>query len=443
MFRRMVWHATQGRRNPGWRARLREVRALCRLPAEALEPRLAERVAAHLAWARERLPFFRARAPRSLDLGAWPILTRADLQAKGAGLVDPGRNPAERIVDHSGGSTGEPVSFAHDAAYWAWTLAQEVAFHEWWGVAPWAPTAYLWGADRDLGAGWKERLEMRWLKRVQLNAFRVNPAGLDAFLARCRRWGVEVLQGYASALELLAAHVEESAPVGWRPRLVRSAAETLRPAVRARVAAAFGAPVRDVYGSRETAGIAVECAAGGLHVLAHGKVVEVVDEAGRPCPPGVPGRVLVTDLTNRAFGFVRYENGDVAAWAEPGPCPCGVTYPRLARVHGRTSDFLSTPDGRRVHGEFFTHLFYGQAGVTRFQVRQDSLTEVEVLTVGSIDARAMAPLLEAMRAQLGPAVRVAWRPVAAIDPGPSGKHRYTVSRVPFARAAPAEPTGGA
>jgi phenylacetate-CoA ligase len=305
-----------------------------------------------------------------------------------------------------------------------------VAFHEWWGVEPWAPTAYLWGADRDLAAPWKARLEMRLLGRLQLDAFEVDDARLSDFARRLRRHRPAILQGYATALDLFARHLERSGGAGFRPRVVRSAAETLAPEVRARLERVFEAPVRDVYGSRETAGLAAECGRGALHILGHGKVLEVVDEEGRPSPPGVPGRVLVTDLTNRAFGFVRYENGDVASFA-PQPCACGIPYPRLERVHGRTSDFLTTPDGRRVHGEFFTHLFYGRDGVERFQVRQERVDAVEVLVVGDAPDPALAEVLAAMRERLGPGVEVTLRRVGRIETPPSGKHRFTVSRVPF------------
>lgn len=431
MIRRLVWNATHGRRNPGWKARLAEIRVLGALDAPALSAWQEQQVAAHLRWARARLPHFRSRAPASDDLQRWPVLRRADVQAGLEGLVDPERDPTERLPDSSGGSTGEPVRFFHDREYWAWTLAQEVAFYEWWGIDPWAPTAYLWGADRDLRAPWKARLEMWLLGRVQLNVFRVDERRLEDFAHGCEGLAPVVLQGYASALDLFAHFVARRGPLRWRPRVIRSAAETLRAEVRERLERVFGAPVRDIYGSRETAGIAAECAQGRLHVLAHGKVVEIVDEAGRACAPGVPGRVLVTDLTNRAFGFIRYENGDVASWAPTRSCACGIGYPILERVHGRTSDFLSTPDGRRVHGEYFTHLFYGRDDVERFQVRQQTLEAVEVLTVGTIGEAQMQPLLAAMREQLGQGVRVTWRRVADIDAGPTGKHRFTVSAVPY------------
>jgi phenylacetate-coenzyme A ligase PaaK-like adenylate-forming protein len=260
----------------------------------------------------------------------------------------------------------------------------------------------------------------------------MDDAAMERFAGRLERARPAIVMGYATALDLFASYLLRKGRRGIRPRVVRSAAEALSSAARERIARGFDSPVRDFYGSRECPSLAAECARGRLHVLAHGRAVELVDDRGEPVPPGVPGRVLVTDFKNRAFGLVRYENGDVAAWDEDrSPCACGCPFPRLARVYGRTSDFVTTPAGERVHGEWFTHLFYGAEGVERFQVRQESLTSVVVATVGPAGEATLAPLLALMRERMGPAVEVAWRRVDEIPATRTGKHRFTVSEVPF------------
>ena len=50
----------------------------------------------------------------------------------------------------------------------------------------------------------------------------------------------------------------------------------------------------------------------GYHCTPRCLFVEVVDKDNRPCAPGELGRVLVTDLSNHVFPFIRYEIGDVA-----------------------------------------------------------------------------------------------------------------------------------
>jgi phenylacetate-CoA ligase len=431
VIRRLAWHRLEARKNPGWRGRLATIRTLA--SGTALEAWRASTLADHLAWARAVIPFFRDRVPPGAPLESFPVLTRQDLQRHADALRDPTRPVGALRADASGGSTGEPVRLWHDEAYWTWTFATEAWLAEWWGLRPWSRTAYLWGDDREVAEiGWKQRLHDRLLGRLALNAFSMDDRTMAAFAARLERFQPECLQGYATALDLFGAFLARERRWKVRPLVIRSAAEALFPERRKRIEEAFGRRVQDVYGSRESASLAAECLHGGFHALVHGKVIELVDDAGRPVAPGVPGRVLVTDLTNRAFGLVRYENGDVASWSkDEAPCPCDCRYPRLERVLGRTSDFLTTPAGLRIHGEWFTHLFYGRDDVRQFQVRQTALDAVEVLTVGPALEEDVAPLLGTMRARLGPGVRVTWRGVDAIPPTRSGKHRFTVSEVPY------------
>jgi phenylacetate-CoA ligase len=396
-----------------------------------------EALAEHLAWAATTVPFHRERVRPAAVLAEFPVLTRADLQAHREALRDPTRPASALREEASGGSTGEPVRLWRDAGSVAGAFATEVLVFRWWGLRPWCRQAILWGDDRVRARETlRERLADRASGVLFLNAFAMDDARMADFAARAERHRPEYVLGYASALDLFASFLAREPRFRIRPRVVRSAAEALSPDARARIEAAFACPVRDFYGSRESPALAAQCAHGGFHVLAHGRVVEVVGDDGAPCPPGVPGRVLVTDLENRAFGLVRYENGDVASLApEEEPCACGCPYPRLERVLGRTSDFVTTPSGERIHGEWFTHLFYGREGVRRFRVRQRSLERVEVETVGEAGEAALAPLLAAMRERLGPGVAVAWRRVDDLPAGPSGKRRFTVSDVPFLGAA--------
>ena len=143
---------------------------------------------------------------------------------------------------------------------------------------------------------------MRLLDRLLINAFRMGEAELEQAADDLERQQPLYMQGYASALALMAAWLLEHRPDHRiKPRAIRSSAEMLSPAARTLVERAFGARIYDFYGSRESASIAVECPAGRLHVQGHARIVEIVDDDGRPTPPGVPGRLLVTDMSNRAL----------------------------------------------------------------------------------------------------------------------------------------------
>ena len=411
----------------------REVARVAALPADALATYRASALGAHLKWAATTIPFHKARVTPDASIEAFPILDRSTIQEAREALRDPTRPVEELHEETSGGSTGEPVRLWNDATYAAWTFATEIHVLSTWGLKPWCRRAYLWGDDREQkDIGWKERVARRLYRDVFLNAFEMDDARMATFDERLDAIRPALVQGYATALDLFASYLLRTKRRPARPVAVRSSAEALSDEARARVESAFGAPVRDFYGSRESSSLAAQCAHGGFHVLAHGRLIELVDDAGNAVDPGVPGRVLVTDWTNRAFGLIRYANGDVASWSpDRTPCPCGSAYPRLERIWGRMSDFLTTPSGERIHGEWFTHLFYGKEGIERFQVHQKALDRVEVSTVGPAGFPIIEPLLFRIRTRFGRGVTVTWKTVASIPLTKSGKHRFTISDVPY------------
>src|SRR5205823_58106 len=58
--------------------------------------------------------------------------------------------------------------------------------------------------------------------------------------------------------------------------------------------------------------------------------------------PRSPGKLLVTDLVNRAMPLVRYQIGDVVVPSDR-VCRCGRGLPLVERVEGREADYVLTP----------------------------------------------------------------------------------------------------
>ena len=134
--------------------------------------------------------------------------------------------------------------------------------------------------------------------------------------------------------------------------------------------------------------------------------------------------------------LLRYRIGDTAAWAS-GACPCGRAWPRLATVAGRVSDVFVRSDGARIHGEYFTHLFYFLDWVSKFQVVQHTPAHVAVHIVPrarSADPSAehaidLADVIAKIRLVMGESCRVEVEFHDVIEPTASGKFRYTISHV--------------
>jgi phenylacetate-CoA ligase len=194
----------------------------------------------------------------------------------------------------------------------------------------------------------------------------------------------------------------------------------------------FGCPVFDRYGCREVSVIASECPAhSGLHVNAECLYLEIETPEGR-ARDGEVGSVLVTDLLNRAMPLIRYRIGDLGAWAT-GECPCGRGLPRLAALHGRSTDFLVGSDGRLVSGVFLaTYVVANRPSLGQVQIRQERAGAVvyRVRPGRDFDAAAdVAYLRAATRRHLGDRAEAEAELVDNLPAEPSGKFLFSRSSV--------------
>ncbi len=187
---------------------------------------------------------------------------------------------------------------------------------------------------------------------------------------------------YPSNLAALLDLYESGTSLPPALRQVRTIGETLHPALRQRCQQLGAIEIVDMYSSQEVGLIALQCPVSGLyHVQSESLLVEVLDEAGRPCKPGEVGRVVITDLHNFATPLIRYEIRD---YAEVGPiCPCGRGLPTLSRILGRRRNMVVLPDGSKHWPLIGAYHFREVADIRQYQAIQHSLNEVEIRLVVS------------------------------------------------------------
>jgi len=186
-----------------------------------------------------------------------------------------------------------------------------------------------------------------------------------------------VLVGPPSLLVALADEASEGRlRIG--PRKVISVAETLEPPDEARIRAAFGAPVHQIYQATEGF-LAATCRHGTLHVnedivaiepeWLDGAGIDVAGGRGRAAMvmhagddrPRTHFTPIVTDLHRTTQPVIRYRLDDVLV-AAPRACPCGSPRRALAAVDGRRDD-----------------VFIGEGAVGRVPVFADALRRAFVV----------------------------------------------------------------
>jgi len=160
----------------------------------------------------------------------------------------------------------------------------------------------------------------------------------------------------------------------------------------------------------------------------------MVGADGELVAAGETGEIVVTHLATRDFPFIRYRTGDVGSLANDD-CKCGRGLPTLAKLQGRTTDFVVARDGTVMHGLALIYAVRDLPGIAQFRIVQHDLdhTEVELVTGAAYRNELDERIRADFRARLGADVQVSVRHVASIPPEASGKHRYVISRVPSAR----------
>jgi phenylacetate-CoA ligase len=370
------------------------------------------------------------------DLRRLPILTKEIVRHRGADLRARAGVTWPQLVraNHTGGSTGAPLTFYQDQNYRDWNEMAHIRDYEMCGYRLGDSMAFVWGSDYDNKVHTTLRGKLRdYLEQVlYLDAFDAHEPDLDQFCLMLSRFKPRLLVGYVSSLTLLAGLALARKQRLVRPGAIESSAETLTPAQRDLLERAFGCQVFDRYGCREVGSIAHECPAhDGLHIAADNNVVEIVAD-GEPMAAGHDGSVIVTNLNNYAMPFIRYATGDIAIMAHH-QCPCGRGLPLLEKVVGRSTDIIVCPSGKLLHGEFFTHLFYKLPGIREFQVIQRTKTRLEIHVVpedGSMSDRSIESLKDTIRSYGDPDFEVRVLVVDRIERTPSGKYRFVVSELP-------------
>jgi phenylacetate-CoA ligase len=384
-------------------------------------------------YALEHVPYYRPY--RGLE--TFPRLTKKVIRERFDELLS---DRIDQIVDRkentSGGSTGVPVRLVQHAEYDRFvSIAMNYYFREMLGYELGGlRKLMIWGSEKDIlswSGDWRKRLNGVLSKTKYVNSFDLSEKALEQCVATINEFRPEMIRGYASSVLALAQYIKRLNLRIHKPIFLISSAEVLKAEARQAIEEVFERKIFDFYGSRECAALAGECRSGLMHLFSFNQLVEIVDAKNQPVGVGEEGDVLVTTLHNRAMPLLRFEIGDLAVRG-PAHCTCGNPLPTISRVTGRSTDNFLTREGKLVHGEYFTHLFYFRPWVKQFQVVQEDFDNVQVKVVAVDD---VVPELEAQEIRdliqrvMGSDCRVRVETLDAIPPSPQGKYLFTFSKI--------------
>lgn len=119
------------------------------------------------------------------------------------------------------------------------------------------------------------------------------------------------------------------------------------PAMRRRILKGLGGTFLDLYGTSELGTIGFESEPGeGVRIIEELFIVEILRPDGSSASEGEIGRVVITDLVNRAMPFIRYEVGD-AGFLTAAPAGSEDSARRLHLV-GRMDEVIRGANGTLI-----------------------------------------------------------------------------------------------
>jgi phenylacetate-CoA ligase len=335
-----------------------------------------------------RVPFYRDHwrhsdwrsVHRIDDLALLPRLDKQSLRQNEAKFLIDGARPKSLWLERTSGTTGTSLRI-----YWPkkmvpqwWALA-EVAVRNVAHVAQDIPRAMVGGRPVIPGNTvappfWRFN---RFWRQLYLSSYHVSRSTAAAYVKALRRYELEWVTGYGSAIGALAQTASEVAEKPLQMRAVIVSGDTLLPGMRSAIEKFFACKCYDSYGQAEGCCMAMECDHGRMHVIPAAGIWEILREDGAPCAPGEVGEIVATGLLNDVMPLVRYRLGDYAAWSADQACPCGNPQPIIERLEGRLDDYLITSDGRKI-GRISTAL-KGSPEIHSAQIVQDGPGHAYVL----------------------------------------------------------------
>jgi phenylacetate-CoA ligase len=415
------------------------------LSADEIEKKQIQKLKILLNHCYQNVPFYKARFdgvgfnPQKFsaleDLKQIPYLTKEDIQNNLNMLTAANFNNEELLPYASGGSTVKPTNFYKDLRRMHDSRADQMRHDRWCGWDIGEKFATLWGAQREFEKqpSIKAQIVEKFIYRTYgFNAFDISEKKILEHIETLKKIKPSMILAYANVAFLFAniilnKNIDLS---NLKLKGVICSAETLTEEKRKTIESAFHCKVLNRYVSREVGLVASECLQQqGLHIDSDSVFVEI-ESNGKESLNGEAGEIIVTDLWNYGMPFIRYQMGDVGIKTQQ-KCSCGRTLPMIKEVKGRTSDFIVDSKGNLVHGEYFTHLFYGLKGVQQFQLIQEDINNItlRILPRNDFTVSDLNPVIDKIKICLGKNVEVVINICMSSFVEQSGKFRFTISKI--------------
>ncbi|MBU6996345.1 MAG: phenylacetate--CoA ligase family protein [Theionarchaea archaeon] len=362
------------------------------------------------------------------DIEKLPFTTKEELLKAGTSVVARNIPPSHHRFITTSGSTGKKLRIVHSEDFLIRVAALFYRIYWDWGMRPFKSISYIRHAalnDTVLYNSTEKYLfeKVGIAPSYYISTFMDTELQLESLLSQ----NPHVLVGHPPDLVALARAMRARG-VEMNFDFIGSNSELLTQVERAFIEETFGCPVYNEYSSLEVGYIARDCRHKRMHLVSDSVMTEFIRE-GEPVAPGEKGEVVVTSLFEDATPFIRYAQGDVASYSDE-ECTCGITFPTMNVIEGRTDDFLRLPSGEEIPPTRVVPLFFQFDTIKEFNVIQTAPDTVAVKVVPteqfteSEKQKLLQEILEAL-----PGIHITLDYVDSIEKTPRGKKRAVTNEI--------------
>lgn len=361
-----------------------------------------------------------------------PILTKEEVRQNTHEMISDNFDIENLLRFKTGGSTGKSLELYITEECSEFRNACARRHDRWSGWEVGEPIGAVWG-NPDLPGDIKSKLG-NWLLQpyIYLDTMGVSEESVSDFAEQWQKVKPTLLFGHAHSLFIIAEYIQKLAIDTIRPKEIISSSMMLLPHERVLIEKVFGVKVFDRYGCEEVSLIASECERHeGMHLNIEHLYIEFLKEDGTNAEEGEQGKIIVTDLMNKAMPFIRYRIEDMGMPLKR-KCSCGRGLPLMGKVAGRTADFLVKRDGTKVAGiSLIERTLTDIIGIHQMQIIQETIDDIVINIVkdSSFNYESERKLVNEFKAIFGRNVNIQILKVDGIHPEKSGKYRFSISKV--------------
>lgn len=324
---------------------------------------------AMLCYAIDNTSFYSGIQKDGVCLSDFPVMNKTKLNAHYDEIKVHAFDDKKTHEMHTSGSTGIPFTVVQDLAKRERHIADLKYFGALGGYLDRDPMCYLRAKPTATPA--EQERDNIW----QLDICNLSEKNLTDYYHVMVEKKCTALMAYPSTLETAVDFWSKHFTNNSCIKTIISTSETLTDEVKEKLRAFFGNEVGVYarYSNTENGILGQETGKSGLfHLNWASYYFEILKlESDEPAEDGELGRIIVTDLYNKAFPMIRYDTGDVARMH----CDGSETLPVFTELYGRRMDLIYDTKGEVVSPFLLCRTMRLSHGIEQWQFIQETAKE--------------------------------------------------------------------